>query len=122
MIKIVLDTTAILGYLAGSINVGEPIREVADEGHQVGLPVPCLAEAAAQNPGHHMLDVLERLPNTVVLPLTEDWRALAVGLTVTGGVTWASAWIEAVEHHAYLLTAEPDVYGGPDAGDIISIT
>ena len=43
-IKLVLDTSAVLAYASHSINVGEVISEVVDEGAQVGASVVCLAE------------------------------------------------------------------------------
>jgi hypothetical protein len=45
---LVLDTSAITAFAAGSVNVGEPIAEVHDEGGRVVVPVVCLIEAARQ--------------------------------------------------------------------------
>jgi hypothetical protein len=45
-VRAILDTTAVLGYAAGSIHVGEVIAEVADEKATFGVPLPCLVEAA----------------------------------------------------------------------------
>jgi hypothetical protein len=44
-IRIILDTSAIHAYVKGSIDVGEVISEIADEGACAGLPVPCVVEA-----------------------------------------------------------------------------
>jgi hypothetical protein len=43
---LVLDTSAIAAFAAGSVNVGEPITEVHSEGGRIVVPVVCLIEAA----------------------------------------------------------------------------
>jgi hypothetical protein len=47
-VRIVLDTSAVCEYAAGSINVGEVIAEVADESARFAVPLVCLTEAARQ--------------------------------------------------------------------------
>ncbi len=48
MSLLVLDTSAIKAFAAGSIDVGEPIAEVHSDGGRVVVPVVCLIEAARQ--------------------------------------------------------------------------
>jgi hypothetical protein len=43
---LVLDTSAIVAYAGGSVDVGEPMAEVGDAGGVVVVPVVCLVEAA----------------------------------------------------------------------------
>ena len=45
-IRIILDTSATFAYATGSLNVGEVIAEVADEGAGFAVPLLCLVEAA----------------------------------------------------------------------------
>src|SRR2546423_5139553 len=71
MIRLVLDTSAIRDYAAGSTHVGEPISEVHDEGGQVAVPVVCLAEAA-RHADDHMLSLLAQHQATTLVPLLVD--------------------------------------------------
>ena len=43
---LVLDTSAIIAYATGSVDVGEPMAEVRDAGGVVLVPVVCLVEAS----------------------------------------------------------------------------
>jgi len=45
---LVLDTSAVIAFSAGSVDVGEPIAEVHSEGGRVLVPVVCLMKAARQ--------------------------------------------------------------------------
>jgi hypothetical protein len=44
-VNVVLDTSAVVAYTQGSIDVGEVMVEVNDEHAAVALPVLCLVEA-----------------------------------------------------------------------------
>jgi hypothetical protein len=51
----------------------------------------------------------------VQLGLPTDWRDVAAAARLLGGTSRAAAMLAAVDHNAYLLTAEPDVFGCDDA-------
>jgi hypothetical protein len=115
-IRIILDTTAILGYATGWIHVGEVLAEVADESAGFAMPLPCLIEAARRATADHLPGVylLEAHQHGVILPDQPDrWRTLA-GLTrVLDRADLASALLAAQENGAYILTEEPEAYGDP---------
>ncbi len=75
--RLTLDTTTVAAYALGSEDVGEVLRELADEGARFAIPAVCVVEAAVQLPDKAwpLLDVLVRLPHAVTVPLNaEDWR------------------------------------------------
>lgn len=125
-IRLVLDTSAVLAYAATSINVGETIAEVVDEGGRFGVSVLCLAEASRLVGEEHALGVplLVQHPHCVVLPvLAEDWSAVAGWTAVLDRADLAASLIEAIDRDAYVLTGEPGHYDdkGPGELPIISI-
>jgi hypothetical protein len=72
---LILDTSAVVAFAVGSVDVGEPIVEVHDEGGRVLLPVVCLIEAARQV-GDEMPGLLADHPACEVSPLTAElWPA-----------------------------------------------
>ena len=80
----VLDTSAIVAFAAGSVNVGGPITEVSSEGGRVVVPVVCLIEAA-RRVGEDMPRLLIDNPACEVEPLAGDrWAVLAAGAQVLG--------------------------------------
>ena len=117
-IRLVLDTSAIVAYAATSIDVGETIAEVVDEGGRFGAPVVCLAEAARLVDESLVAGVtlLTRHSSCVVLPtLAEDWLALAAWTRRLGRVDLAVALMEATDRPAgYVLSAEREAYGEDD--------
>ncbi len=122
-VRVVLDGTAIAAYATGSDDVGEVLREVADEGCRFAVPVACLTEgAAAADPDlWPVLDVLLAHPRCSRLPYGDDWRDLAAATAALGGPGRAAAMLAAVDHSAYLLTREPQAYGGDDSALVIGI-
>jgi hypothetical protein len=121
-VRLVLDTTAALAYAHGSVAVGETIGEVAGEGAAFTVPAVCLAEAGAALDLSRlaMLELLVGHPAAVAVDLP-DWRALATACRLYGTVTRATAVSVAAIHRAYVLTAEPDAYGGDDVDGVIAI-
>jgi hypothetical protein len=123
-VHLVLDTSAVLAYVAGSIDVGELIAEVADEGRWVGVPAPCLVDAFRRS---HLDDlaalrVLTRHPRCVVLPmLAEDWEPVAQRARALDRVDLALCLVEALERGGYVATAEPDAYGGTGDLPVIAV-
>ncbi|WP_033344502.1 hypothetical protein [Catenuloplanes japonicus] len=78
---LVLDTSAILSYTAGSEFVGERIAKTADQGLEVVVPALCLSQAyrEADSEQWHYLDVLSTLPQTVVAPVELNMCAIMGG-------------------------------------------
>jgi len=116
---LVLDTSALVAYASGSVDVGEPIAEVHNEGGRVLIPVVCLVEAA-QLADEAMLNMLVGHPACDVVPLTAgSWPALASGYRVLGRLDLSAALHLATVHDSYLLTHEPDAYGAPGEDTVI---
>jgi hypothetical protein len=120
-LQVLLDTSAVVAYSRESINVGEVLAEVADEGGAFGIPVPCLVEAGARTTGQERLALLVRQPRCVVVPiLAEDWRPLILGRRVVGRLDLAATLLAASRHDdPSVLSAEPEAYAA--AGDAISV-
>ena len=113
--RAVLDKSAIAAYAAGSEHVGEVLREIADEGVEVGLPVAALIEAriASRDADAAQLGLLAALPYTTVLPLDADgWPRTAAATQLLGSLGRAcAALLVAAGQAGYVMTCEPDVYG-----------
>lgn len=123
-IRIILDTSAVLAYGAGSIGVGEVIAEVADEAARFAVPLPCLIEAGrrASAQGLPAMYVLETHQHGVILPdEAASWRVLAGLARVLSRSDLASALLAAQRQGAYVLTGEPDAYGDPGKTVVIAI-
>jgi hypothetical protein len=121
-IRIILDTSAILRFVQGSVHVGEPIAEVESEGGVVGLPVLCLSEARGLAHDQATFDLLTRHPATTVVPAADEWDELASEYEVVGRLDATVAVHEAIARRVALLTARPGLYGGmPDGGPVIAI-
>lgn len=120
MSLLVLDTSAIIAFAAGSVDVGETISEVhADSGHVV-LPVVCLVDAA-RRADEQMLRVLADHPVCEVPPLPGHlWLALAAGTRILGRLDLALALMIATTGDGYVLTSEPESYGSLGEDSIIS--
>jgi hypothetical protein len=118
---LVLDTSAIVAYAAGSVDVGEPIAEVHSEGGQAVIPIVCLIEAARQV-GDDMPQLLIGHPAVAVEPLVvAHWPAVTAGLRVLGRLDLASAFLTATAGDGYILTSEPDAYGDLGGDTVIAI-
>jgi hypothetical protein len=121
-VRLVLDTSAVLSFTRGSIHVGEPISEVADEGGVSGLPTLCLAAAKWMVDDRDRLQVLTEHPDTVVVPASHDPFALGIVETSVGSLDASSAVLTAIDQRAFIMTARPGLYRGlVDSGPIIEI-
>ncbi len=118
--RLVLDTSAVAAYAAGSEHLGEVLSEVADEpGALVALPLVALVEAHATLKDPATLDILVGLPHLHVLPLDDtavaDWRRYANATLLLGGLDRACAALLVAYGRAQLVaTADPDGYPGID--------
>jgi hypothetical protein len=119
----VLDASAIVAFTRGSIDVGEVLGEIADEGAVFGLPALCLSEAAAKVADESMFRLLTQHPAGTVLGVDgARWGALADTLWVVGVVEAASAVLTAERHDCHAMTARPGLYGGlANGGDVIEV-
>jgi hypothetical protein len=89
---VLLDASAIVAFTRGSIDVGEVVAEVDDEGAAVGLPTLCLVEAQHAVADAVRLDLLVSHRATVlVADDPEQWRALAAVYDIVGRIDAASA-------------------------------
>jgi hypothetical protein len=123
-IRLVLDTSAILAFANGSIDVGETIAEAVDGGGGFGVPVPCLVEACRREPKIllDMVPLLIQHPSCTVLPvLSEDWNVLAGLTTALGRFDLATALVEAHDREGYVVTGEADLYRPAEGDDDLSI-
>lgn len=111
MSTLVLDTSAIIAYAKGSVDVGEPISEVHDAGGVVLVPVVCLVEAAREV-DDGMLHLLTEHPACELEPLaTDGWPMAAATTRMLGRLDLALALIAAAAGGGFVLTGEPDAYG-----------
>lgn len=122
-IRVVLDTTAMIKYGSGNVAVGEIIAELSEE--EVGFAVPdvCLIDAARQLDADDWpaLGLLLTHPQCVRLELPPNWRDVAAAAQMLGTTGRAVAMLASVDHRAYLLTAEPEAFGGDDALLVIEV-
>jgi hypothetical protein len=118
-VQLLLDTSAIAAFTAGSVAVGELIAEIDDEQGSAGLPVLCVAEVSRHAADGDRLQLLvNHHATTVVGVKAGDWRALATSAEIVGRIDAATAVLAAIEHDCFVLTASPRLYAGFD-GDLI---
>jgi hypothetical protein len=111
-VSLVLDTTAVLAFTAGSMHVHEPILLAAEDDHDVIVPVACLLEAVRRDPTIDVREVLHHPRILVTMPdradegLVLDWT-----LYYDGREDCAAAAVLSYRHgRCTVLTAEPDRY------------
>ncbi|MFC7546720.1 hypothetical protein [Plantactinospora sp. GCM10030261] len=121
-IRAVLDASAVAAYGRGVLSVGEIIAEITDEHAGFAVPELCLIEAATRLDLDEWpaLSMLTQHSHGVWLETPTDWRDVARAARLLGGMSRAVAMLAAVDHRAYLLTAEPDGYGD-DSSLVIEI-
>jgi rRNA-processing protein FCF1 len=113
-VRLVLDTSAVLAYAAGSIDLGEVITEVVDEAYRFGVPALCLVEAArlGGEAGSAGVRLLAWHPQCAILPLDAgDWEAVAEQARQLGRADLAVCLLEAFDRAGYVVTGEPHAYG-----------
>lgn len=116
-VRLVLDRSALLAYLAGSVHVGEPLHEVIADGVRFGVTAVTAAEALAvvDDPKDRAaLHRLLALDACAVLPTAgEAWQELAYWRAFTGRADLATTVLACLEHDAPILSGEPR-YGDDD--------
>jgi hypothetical protein len=114
-IRLILDTSALLTYLTGSLHVGEPLHEVVEEGAVFAVPSPAAAEALAEvDDGHDRALLIRLLDHGSCNPLPapgDAWLDLAYWRRVTGRIDLAACALAALDYDAAVLTAEGGRYG-----------
>jgi hypothetical protein len=112
-IRIVLDTSAIVAYTHGSIDVGETLAEVQEEEAVAALPIPCLVEAARLVAADDHIDLLVKHGATVLSTIpSANWRLLTKLHRVIGRLDASTAALTARPARCYILTREPGLYAG----------
>jgi hypothetical protein len=108
-VHLVFDTSAIVAY-SSTLDVGETMNEVHDNGAAFALPVACLAEAGERLPAD-VLDLVVGHPAAVVVGLDADeWRQLVAVRHLFGRLDVAAAFLAAEGYSCDVLTAEPAWY------------
>lgn len=106
-----LDTGAVLAYVAGSMHVHEPIIEATEAGEAVGVPVECLIEAARRDPRAELRSLLVRPEIVVLVPDHADADLLLDWTLYYGRGDCAAAAVASYRRgQCLVLTSEPDVY------------
>jgi hypothetical protein len=118
-ITVVLDTSALLGYIDGHIAVGELIAEVADEDRRIAVPAVCFAQARAavddDVAASHLL-LLTSAPAILIEPLGSPWPNTAESIWRIGEIARdrdigiGQAVYVAIERRAHLATMQPEVF------------
>jgi hypothetical protein len=113
-VRLILDRSALLAYVAGSVDAAETIGEVIRDGVRFGVPAVVAAEAVALVDDNHDRVVLRRLLTSeacVTLGADGDaWEELAFWRRSTGRIDTAAAVMAALDHEAWLLTGEAKPY------------
>lgn len=114
-IQLILDTSAVVVYARGSVDVGETISEAGDNGHLFAVHVWTLAEASVLLKPDEltMLDMLLAHPaGAAPLAGVIGWERLARAARKYGSVSRGLVGLAATRHAAYVITADPEAYPG----------
>ncbi|MEU7611600.1 PIN domain-containing protein [Micromonospora sp. NPDC049204] len=113
-VRLVLDRSALLAYLAGSVHVGEPLHEVIQDRNRFGVTAVTAAETLAIVSDPKERATLHRLLSLdaceVLSTEGHSWHELSFWRTVTGRADLATTALAVLEHDASILTGE-DRYG-----------
>ncbi|MEU4334878.1 hypothetical protein AB0F59_09655 [Micromonospora lupini] len=116
-IRLVLDRSALLAYLAGSVHVGEPLHEVIQDRNRFGVTAVTAAETMAIVSDPKERATLHRLLTLdaceVLATEGRSWHELSFWRTVTGRADLATTVLAVLDHDASILTGE-DRYGDGD--------
>ncbi|MER5457897.1 hypothetical protein ABT008_24275 [Micromonospora sp. NPDC002389] len=114
-VTLVLDRSALLAYVAGSIHAVEPVGEVITDRQRFGVTAVTVAEAlklVTDSKDRKDLHTLLAMDACAVLPTWgEDWWELSYWLGVTSRVDLATTVLASLEHGAQILTGEGHRYG-----------
>ncbi|TDC76523.1 hypothetical protein E1193_23695 [Micromonospora sp. KC606] len=116
-VRLLLDRSALLAYVAGSVHVGEPLHEVIEDRNRFAVTAVTAAEALAviDDPKDRAtMHRLLALDACVVLPTDgQSWHELSYWRTYAGRIDLATTVMASLEHDASILTRETR-YGDGD--------
>lgn len=114
-VSLVLDRSALLAYLNGSMHVAEPIHLATQDRVRFAATAITVAETLAlvgDGKDRQLLHRLLTLDACAVLDTSGDsWQELGYWRGLTGRVDLATTVMACVEHRAPILTGEPPQYG-----------
>ncbi|WP_422753152.1 hypothetical protein [Micromonospora sp. WMMD708] len=114
-VTLVLDRSALLAYMAGSIHAVEPVGEVITDRQSFGVTAVTVAETlklVTNSKDRGDLHTLLTMDACAVLPTWgEDWLELSYWLGVTSRIDLATTVLAALEHGAQILSGEGHRYG-----------
>ncbi|WFE25914.1 hypothetical protein O7623_21455 [Solwaraspora sp. WMMD791] len=109
-VRLVLDRSALLAYVSGSVHVAEPIYEVTQDRVRFGVTAVSVAETLAMVGDSKDRQLLHRLLNLAACAVLDTtgwtWQELSYWRGVTGRVDLASTVMACLEHRAPILTGE----------------
>ncbi|MBG0564585.1 hypothetical protein [Actinoplanes aureus] len=120
-VRLVLDASAVVGWVRGSVAVGELIAEIDDEYGAVILPLPCLVEAAHSTgmlQQAHLEILIGHRAVTLLADDPADWLALTTLRGILGSPDRASAAMLALDAGVDVLTRDASWYAGVAGGRI----
>jgi hypothetical protein len=128
-VRLVLDTTALLAYLAGdtrAVELGELIANVAEDGDITGIPALCLVAAYGQVDAEQRAKLLELTGDddgpTVILPVLAADVGPVAELAVRLPYDLAQAASTVGKHDALLGTYDRAAYAAAiDSDDILDL-
>lgn len=113
-VRLVLDQSALLAYVAGSMHVAEPIHEVVEDGVRFGVPAfvaaDVLAELTDPDDQTNLLRLLHLSACAVLPTLADTWLELTIWRQRTRRIDRAAVALAATEHDAPVLTSEGNHY------------
>ncbi|WP_405105714.1 hypothetical protein OG559_19455 [Micromonospora sp. NBC_01405] len=124
-VRLILDKSALLAYIAGSVHVAEPIHEIVEGRVAFGVPAITAAEALADiDDGRDralLMRLLQHRACAVLDTHGESWHELAYWRSATGRPDLAACAMAALDHDAAVLTADGKLYGGVPVIDIADV-
>jgi hypothetical protein len=119
-VRLVLDTTAVVGFVRGAVSVGELLAEIDAERGTAVVPLPCLVEAAAGTvDAGPWLNILVDHPATYVVSTdVDEWRQVAAVRSLVGAYEPAAAAWQALTYGVDILTRTPELYAELGGGGI----
>jgi len=114
-VRLILDRSALLAYVAGSMHAAETLHEVILDGVRFGVPAVVVAEALAVVDDYHDRMILRRLLDSeacaVLDTYGDSWDELSYCRQLTGRLDAAAAVLAGFDHQAPVLTGEAKLYG-----------
>ncbi len=119
-VRLVLDTTAVVGFVRGSVSVGELLPEIDAEHGTAVVPLPCLVEAAAGtvDAGPWLSILIDHPATFVVATDVDEWRQIAGVRSLVGAYEPAAAAWQALTYDVDVLTRSPELYAELGGGGI----